>query len=169
MNPPLATRIRSAIVWLRRERHGPALDRLFRGSRGLFVLAGLSFLAGWLLPDPATLRAFIHASRVPCIRIAWVARITTGVADEPGPILLVQTEWIRDAHEPASEDADSCRSSNVLLRLPPADESLYHRRDGGLVPLRELGDRPVPRIPVPSELCLPPAHRPGPDHCLEAT
>ena len=161
-------RLCSAMSWLRRERNAPALDRFVRRGGGLFVLVALSFLAGWLLPDPRTVRAFLHDSEEPCLRIVWVARITTGGSGEPGPILLVQTAWTRDARESPRKDEDPCRSSKVLLRLPPADDSLYHRRDGLLVPLRELPGREPPRLPIPPELCLSGGHgRPGLTTCQE--
>ena len=141
--------------WLLRGWHAPSLDRFLRRGGGLVVLAALSFAAGWLLPDPATLRAYLDDTSAPCFRIAWVARITTGEAGEPGPILLVQTEWNRDMTAPVGGAANSCRSSNVRLRLPPVTESIYRREDGRLVPVGEFARRRSPRLPIPPELCLP--------------
>ena len=166
--PAVRNRSRSIRSWLLRERHAPVLDRLARRGGGLFVLAALALLAGWLLPDPRTLRAFLDDSEGPCLRIDWVARITTGEAEEPGPILLVQTEWVRDPEVPAPEDADACRTSQVLLRLPPLDDSIYRRQDGLLVPLRELAGPEPPRLPIPPELCLPAAYRSSLIPCQEA-
>ena len=148
--------LRSVVSWLLRERHVLAFDRVVRRGGGLLVLAVTSFIAGWLLPAPSTLRAYLDG---PCFRIAWVARITTGESEELGPMLLVQTEWTRDGARPGPGRGDLCTATKVLLRLPPTPESLYRHQDGSFVPLRDLASRPRPRLPVPAELCLPPTKR----------
>ena len=127
-----------------------------RRGGNLLVLAALSFIAGWLIPDLRTLRTSLDG---PCFRIAWVARITTGASGELGPMLLVQTEWTRDGARPGPGRGDACTATNVLLRLPPTPESLYRHQDGSFVPLRDLASRPRPRLPVPAQLCLPPTKR----------
>ena len=139
-------RLCSAMSWLHRERNAPALDRFVRCGGGLFVLAALSFLAGWLLPDPATLRAFLDDREQPCLHIAWVARITTGEPDESGPILLVQTRWTREAQKSPWQDDDPCRQAQVLLRIPRIEESVYRRRGHEFLPLPE---RARPRLGAP--------------------
>ena len=135
-------------------RASPWIDAVVRRGGGLFILAALSFVAGWLLLDPATLRAYLRNSHEPCFRIAWVARITTGESEEPSPLVLIQTKWDRGRLNSDPKDKDSCRESEVLLSLPPLKESVYRRRDGVFVPLQKSRDRSTPRLPIPSELCL---------------
>ena len=133
---------------------------VFRGG-ALFVVGALFFLAGWLLPDP-----FPHER---CFRVAWVARITPGEAGEPGPILLIQTEWTGNGQRSGPGDEDPCTASEVLLSLPPLTESVYRRQDSLLVPRNESRNRPPLRLPIPSELCVPPAGGTCPKRNLGAT
>ena len=151
---------RSTFAWLLRERESTSVMHGFlRRGGGLFAIATLSLLAGWLLPDVATLRAHFGDPSWGCFRIAWVARITTSVPEEPGPILLIQTAWTRDVPESGAHHDDPCRASEVLLPLPPLKDSIYATRDGVFVPLVKPGDRPMPRLPVPPELCQRPSAR----------
>ena len=150
----------STLAWLLRERESTsAMHGFLRRGGGLFAIATLSLLAGWLLPDIATLRAHLGDAPGGCFRIAWVPRITTGVPEEPGPILLIQTAWTRDVPESGAHDEDACRASEVLLALPPLKDSISATLDGVFVPLVKPGDRPMPRLPVPPELCQRPSAR----------
>ena len=156
----LVAPVRSASVWLLwTSDSAPVLDRLVRRGGGLFAIATLSFLAGWLLPDLAILRARFGDAPGGCFRIAWVARITTGVPEEPGPILLIQTAWTRDVPESGAHHDDPCRASEVLLALPPLKDRIYATRDGVFVALVKPLDGPTPRLPVPAELCQRPTRR----------
>ena len=166
MNRPL----RSAFVCLLRERRScHCIDALVRRGGGLFVLAVLSFVAGWLLPDPATFRAYLRDAQGSCFRIAWVTRITTGESPDSGPILLLQTEWTGNGQRSGPGDEDPCTASEVLLSLPPLTESVYRRQDSLLVPRNESRNRPPLRLPIPSELCVPPTGGTCPKRNLGAT
>lgn len=150
-------------AWTAREREcAHPVDVLVRRGGGLAAIAALSFIAGWLVPDPATLRDYLADASDPCFRIAWVVRVKTGEPEEPGPILLVQTAWTRDVPESGSADQDPCRASRVLLQLPPLEHSVYARQGGLLVPRLAPGDRPVPRITLPTELSQQPRTRSAP-------
>ena len=141
----------STLAWLLRERESTsAMHGFLRRGGGLFAIATLSLLAGWLLPDLATLRAHLGDAPGGCFRIAWVARITTGEPEEPGPILLIQTAW-RSA-------GVWCRPRGPLPRErspapAPALEG-QHLRDPGRVLRPLVKPLTVPRpVPVPPDLC----------------
>ena len=163
-------RLRSVLVGLVREPcPGHSIDAVVRRGGGLLILTALAFVAGWLLPDPANFPVHLRDSREPCLRITWVARVTIGESEEPGPILLVHTEWTGNGQSSGPAHEESCTSSEVRLSLPPLSESVYRRRGGVFVPFRDPGDRPTPRLRISSELCLPAAEGACPMRILETT
>ena len=128
-------RVRSVTSWLIGEREARMFDPFVRRGGGLLVLAALSAFAGWgftKYPGGG------DGSQYPaerCLRVVAVVRLATGRPELPGPFLLVQTAWTRDAaHAGSRSAAAECDASERTLPVPPIHNRVF-RRSGAVFEL----------------------------------
>lgn len=115
--------------------------RRFRTGGAFVAVAIVAFVGGWLVPSLTGLAVHVHAFPERCFRIAWTARVTTGQAEELGPILLVQTAWASSSGRDKArfDRVDPCKVGEVQLRLPPVKDARYERRAGAYFPIGRRG------------------------------
>lgn len=138
--------------WQFRERPASSLDRVVRRGGGLAVVAGLSFVAGWFLPEFRAVDDSSNHAFERCLVVVEVVRLAFRPTETPGPVLLVQTARYpgTPALPASSADENRCDASERVLPVPPVAHVPFRRNGAVFVPSAHPGGRPSNRRSMPS-------------------